>query len=150
MRSKKGAGAIIGYVLLIGFAVGLATTIFIWMTQQTEELTESSVKFVEGGMQCDNVMINVAVVDDDDCSPSSSCCLKVSNTRYLNIEKVIVRNLDGIQSAECSDNNHPINATKYVHCGQAWPEDVKIEIMPIIKINGELFGCQNKATQTKC
>ena len=78
MRNRKGAGAIVAWVLLLGFSIGLAVTISMWATRQTEEMSERSTRFVEGGMQCDNVMINVASAENNNCVPSATCCLKLS------------------------------------------------------------------------
>ena len=147
MVNKKGAGAIIAWVLLVGFTIGLATTVFLWTTRQTEELTEGAVRFVEGGMQCDNVMINVAVVDPakyPECGVS--CCLKIANTRYLNIEKVILRSLESVETDECCS---PLNIKEYAIIDKSgWSGN--IEVLPIIKVNDDLVACTNKAITIEC
>ena len=149
MVNKKGIGVIIGWVLLIGFTIGLATTVFLWTTKQTEELTEGAIRFVEGGMQCDNVMINVAVVDPDkylQCSGGSSCCLKITNTRYLNIEKIILKSLESVETDECCS---PLNVTEYAIIDKSgWSG--KIEVLPIMKVNDDLVACTNKAITIEC
>ncbi|MBU4502975.1 MAG: hypothetical protein KKA79_10355 [Nanoarchaeota archaeon] len=148
MRNKKGAGTIIAWVLLLGFSIGLAITVFMWTTQQTEEMGKTSVRFVEGGMMCDNVMINVAVDNPTTCS------ITISNTRYLNISQISIRQLEGTPTS----TNEPVNLaprskdipesqSKYSkvtgYCGD-------IEVMPIITINEELVGCKNKAITIEC
>lgn len=148
MKSKKGAGTVVAWVLLLGFSISLATTVFLWTTRQAEEMTESTVRFVEGGMQCDNVGINVAVKAATDCTPQKSCCLKITNVRYLNIEKIILRALERVDSAECGS----LAATQpppFIFCGQDWaPQNVSV--MPVVKVNNDLVGCKNKAVTVKC
>lgn len=149
MRNKKGA-AIIAWVLLMGFSIGLATTVFLWMTKQTETMGESATRFVEGGMQCDNVMINVANTEPADCNPphESTCCLKIMNTRYLNIEKVLLRGLEVVESYECPDK---LEVKGSIFCGpeEDWaPQNVSI--MPIVKVGNDLAACKNKAITIEC
>lgn len=147
---KKGASAVVAWVLLLGFSIGLATTIFLWTTRQTEEMSESAVRFVEGGMQCDNVMINVALIKQVDsggeCN-SDSCCLKISNTRYLDIEKIILRNLDSSSSDECCK---PLDVKTYSIIHKLEWSGKKVEVMPIIKLDGDLVACKNKAITVEC
>jgi len=136
MKNKKGAGTIIAWVLLLGFAIGLATTVFLWTTQQTEEMGKSAVKFVEGGMQCDNTMINV--IKNTDCS------LTVKNSLYLNIEKVVLRNLEQVISKDC-DGGSPLEVKKEITCTESIGWCGNVTVMPIIKVNDDLVGCKNKA-----
>ncbi len=138
MKKKKGASAVVAWVLLLGFSIGLATTVFLWTTRQTEEMSKNAVRFVEGGMQCDNVMINVV--------KNANCSLTVKNTRYLNIEKVILRNLEKISSTDCAKGN-PLGVKKDIVCGETEPVGWRgnVSVMPVIKINDELVACKNKA-----
>lgn len=148
MKNKKGAGTVIAWVLLLGFSIGLATTVFLWSTRQTEELSEHAVKFVEGGMQCDSVGINVACEKnlDNTCKK-----LTVSNTRYLNIERILLRGLDSLQKDYCQ------GGAQLKIQQQQPPMDCdvdgwygKIEVMPLVKVNGGLVGCKNKAVTIQC
>lgn len=149
MVNKKGVGAAVAWVLLLGFSIALATTVFLWSTRQTEELSESAVRFVEGGMQCDNVMINVALINQADsegkCN-SDVCCLKISNTRYLNIEKLILRSLD---PPEVYEHNNQLNVKTYATIDRSsWYGPV--EVMPVVKVNGDFVACKNKAITVQC
>lgn len=151
MRSKKGASAVVAWVLLLGFTIGLATTVFLWTTRQTEEMSKSAVKFVEGGMQCDDVMINVAV--------SVPCNLKIINTRYLNISQLSIRKLlpadpksfiykDKVLEPQSKDKpveryTASVDMNPVGYCGE-------VEVMPIINVDDELVGCKNKALKVNC
>ena len=157
MLNKKGASAIIGWILILGFTIGLATTVTLWMTRQTEEMTETGTKFVEGGMECDNVKINVQ------CGQEDGVCteLRVTNTGYLNIEKILIRKLDpdNPESVECPPpgsgvtlpvKGDPLGCDSQVK-GLDW--DGQIEVMPLRKVEGGSGGniaCQNKAITIKC
>lgn len=152
MMNKKGISEAVSWVLLLGFSIALATTVFLWTTRQTEDITKSTTRYIEGGMQCDNVMINVAKSDPTSCNPPRSCCLKVTNTRYLNIEKVIFRSLEKLLSAECDNNGQPLKATTppaSMFCGQDWASS-NVTVMPIVTVDDEQVGCTNKAITIEC
>jgi len=135
-QAQKGAGTIVAWVLLLGFAISLATTVFLWTTRHTEEMGESAVKFVEGGMQCDNTMINVI--------KNSNCSLTVKNSLYLNIEKVVLRNLEQVKTADCA-LGIPLEVKKEITCDESETWCGNVTVMPIIKVNDDLVGCKNKA-----
>lgn len=146
---KKGASAVVAWVLLLGFSIGLATTIFLWTTRQTEEMSESAVRFVEGGMQCDNVMINVAK------TPGTCTPLIITNTRYLNVEKVLLRQLSNpapnpvyCKGGDKLKINDPAVSCPETLIPNGWTG--KIEVIPIIKLDGDLIACKNKAITVEC
>ncbi|MDP2908396.1 MAG: hypothetical protein Q8N77_01180 [Nanoarchaeota archaeon] len=146
---KKGASAVVAWVLLLGFSIGLATTIFLWTTRQTEEMSESAVRFVEGGMQCDNVMINVAK------TPVTCTPLIITNTRYLNIEKILLRQISNpapnpiyCQGGEKFKVKDPAMPCPETTEPTGWTG--KIEVMPLIKIDNDLVACKNKAITVEC
>ena len=148
MKDKKGAGAIVAWVLLMGFAIGLATTVFIWMTRETEEMSESAIKYVEGGLKCENVMINV--VKDE------NCVLTVTNNRYLDIEKVLIRSLDNPSPTPvyCADGAElkvqREGEDNSIVCEELEGGSGKIEVMPMVIINEELVACKNKVITIEC
>ena len=63
---KKGASAIVAWVLLLGFTIALATTIFYWTKSQATEMTEHTVEFVTGQMECQDISINVYDINTED------------------------------------------------------------------------------------
>ena len=149
MKGKRGVGSIVGWVLLLGFTISLATIVFMWTTKSTEDLSEKSVKFIEGGLQCDNVMINVAV-------DPATCEVTVTNTRYLNIEKLNVRKLDPSSpesfiysdtvlepKSEGKDENKYRVTIPTGYCGD-------VAVLPIIKIKEDFVGCENKIITVSC
>lgn len=144
---KKGIGDVVGWVLLLGFTIGLATMVFMWTTQTTEESSKKSTAYVEGGMLCENVMINVAL--ETACLPTQ-CCLRIANTRYLNITKVVIRDLDPEQPAPNTEerSNLGVNDAMIVKIS-GWNGD-KVEVLPVITLNDELLSCSEKSITTQC
>lgn len=157
MDSKRGISPIIATVLLLGFSVALATTIFLWMSGHTEKMSESTVEYVEGEMQCQNIRMNVKE-DLEGCQK-----ITIMNLGYLNIEKVAIRMFplagdptgvtkdlksgSGLEpkSSQTEEGDYQDQVTSL--CSGKCS---KTEIMPIIKISEKLSGCKDKALVLKC
>jgi hypothetical protein len=107
-------------------------------------MSEKTVKFIEGGLQCENVMINVGV-------DPATCVLTVTNTRYLNIEKVLVRRLEPVDSAYCDEGSGTqLKVKQSMSCPQTNGWSGKIEVVPIVEVNNDLVACKNKAISLDC
>lgn len=158
MTDKKGVGAVIAWVLLLGFTVALATTIFLWMKSQTETLTESTVEHVEGELQCQNVRINVIKSDGSTCGR-----LDVSNKGYVVINQLSISSFDGASSsilypdAEKEIKPQSTNCKPENNCGiekNVNPKNItackKIEVMPIIRISNRKVGCKDRMVVIEC
>ena len=65
-KEKRGIAEIVTWILLLGFAVVLAVSIFVWQKSQTEELTKESVQYLEGKLECEDISINI--IRGEDCS----------------------------------------------------------------------------------
>ncbi len=145
--SRIGASQIIAWVLLLGLGVSLATMVFLWTTSQTEDMSESAIRFVEGNMECDNVMINVK-----SNSGTNNCTFTVSNTHYLNISKLIIRRVDinNPVQFECNNSDQPLGVKEQVICDQTESLEGNFSIIPIIKIKDNFIGCKNKVIKTEC
>ena len=166
MNDKRGVSPIIATVLLLGFAVALATTVFLWMQGQTKTMSESTVEYVEGEMQCQHVRINVIKSDGATCGK-----LDIHNKGYLKIKQLSIRSFDGTSSSilypdpEPSDCSLPSSNClkpqstncKPDNCG-VWlnvdPKNItactKIEVMPIIQIQTRKVGCKDRTILVKC
>jgi len=153
MCNKRGISPIIATVLLLGFAIALATTVFLWMHGQTKTMSKSTVEYVEGEMQCQNIRINLLKTDGKTCNN-----LDVSNKGYLVINQLSIKvfpntgdspelqNVDlSPQSNQCQPTPCGIT-TKATHCGDC----EKVEVMPIITIGERLVGCKDKILAMKC
>jgi len=158
MMKKRGISPIIATVLLLGFAVALATTVFLWMSGQTETMSKSTVEYAEGEMQCQNVRINLVKSDDISCAN-----LDVSNKGYITINQLAIRafNPEGSslyldtgpednflqpQSSECKPPGCGIKKNVPTPCSSC----KKLEVMPIINIGDRQVGCKDRAVVIEC
>jgi len=163
MLGKKGVHMAVAWVLLLGFTIALATTVFLWTTKQTESYTDSTVRFVESGMQCENVKIN-AVKNED---PPTCSNISVSNTGYVSLSRVIVREIcigGDIKSKApiefspllnpktegVDKSNYTQTIKTFCSGGEGCPSCDKLEVMPLVEINKELTACKNKAVIIQC
>ncbi len=140
IKDKKGAGEIIAWILLLGFSISLAVLIFNWSRTQTEELTESTVSFVEGKLECQEIAINV--VTNEDCTS-----ITITNKGKLNIDQLAIRTFRQEYENTLFEKN--LLAPK-----QSKTLDIlqsnKIEVIPIVKINEKLVGCNEKRILHEC
>lgn len=146
---KKAISPIIATILLLGLAIVLAITIFLWQTRQVEELSESAVNFVEGGMQCENVFINALITDQN------TCTVKVFNDGLWNIEKLNIQKLYNaapanlLKDVTLEPKSKSQSKDKYTttintgYCGE-------VQLVPIIKIKESLAACKNKIITVNC
>ncbi len=175
MCNKRGISPIIATVLLLGFTITLATTVFLWMQGQTETMSESTVEYAEGEMQCQNVRINVAPTGTGD--PPTCEKLEVQNMGYLKIDKIVVRELCADKSAKSSSKPHgdddgldpkssrtetlgtykillPQSGTFCYGGDNSCDPNVsgceKIEVMPIINIGNRMVGCKDRTIVVEC
>jgi flagellin-like protein len=161
MYNKKGISPIIATVLLLGFAISLATTVFLWMKGQTETMSESTVEYAEGEMQCQNVRINVEKTGapvPPDTSPTCAS-LKISNKGYMTINQLAVRTFNPEGSKlypQSPDTNYlnPQSSNCIPPCGVKTETGCsgckKVEVMPIIKIGERLVGCKDRTVVVTC
>jgi hypothetical protein len=146
MINKRGVGDIIGWVLLIGFGVALATSVFIWMKGQTEEMTESTVNYVEGEMVCEDVAINVAV--NEMCNE-----LTIVNKGKFNIDalNIIYYPATGEPGSKLENPATPLKPIAGEKITISVPQSVKFEITPVLKTDeNKLNGCKNKKEVISC
>lgn len=161
MGNKRGISPIIATVLLLGFTIALATTVFLWMSGQTKTLSESTVEYAEGEMQCQNVRINVLKHDGSTCKT-----LDVSNKGYITIKQLAIRTFVGNtpsilypESSEMKLKPQSSNCgpgTVEPNCGvvNIDPKNTtaceKTEVTPIITVGNRKVGCKDKTIVIKC
>lgn len=140
-KNKKGM-AVISWVLLLGFAIALATTIALWQVKQTEELSEGMIRFVSGGLQCENVQFNIQAKEG--CSN-----LEVVNNGYFDINQFVVRGFSNSSVGAIVDKTSaPVKKLEPLNVGLINAE--KAEIVPVIKVSDELVGCKDKTVEVTC
>lgn len=79
---KRGASAIVAWVLLLGFTLALATGVFYWTKTQAEDMTESTINYVAGEMECQDISLNV-IKDGNN--------LQITNKGYFTVDKIAIR-----------------------------------------------------------
>jgi len=150
MVSKKGASPAIAWVLVLGLTIGIATTTFFFLSQQADDLTEKAVTYGEGGLQCESVMVNVAVQNLAECN------LSVVNRGYVNIDQLVIRQTDdkGLNSTVYKDK---ILEPKSEGKDEALYKAViqtgfcgNVTVMPIISVRDQLSGCSNRVLEVDC
>ncbi len=140
MKSKKGIGDIIAWVLLIGLSVALATMVTVWTKQQASKTTEFIIQDVEGDIQCADVSFKASVVDQAACKD-----INISNTGYHKIIKVSARTDFG--ATEFSIDLMPQADSKVLNI--AIPS-TGVDIIPIIQSSRGLIGCADRKLVITC
>ncbi|MDD5254065.1 MAG: hypothetical protein PHG05_03085 [Candidatus Nanoarchaeia archaeon] len=145
MIGKKGAGDIIAWVLLIGFSIALATSVFIWMRGQTEDITKSTVNYVEGEMVCQDIAINVRA--NELCN-----ILTIANKGKFSIESlnIVSYPASGEPISEVKSLATPLKPIQGEIVEFILPQSIKFEVIPIITVNEKTTGCSDKKEVISC
>ncbi len=83
LKHKKGISPVIAWILILGISVALGSIVTNWYLSKTETITESTLSTLEGGIECNDVNVNVAYT-----KISGNCIIKVSNTGQFKIDYV--------------------------------------------------------------
>ena len=142
VMNKLAVSPIIATVLLIGFAVVLGTSVFLWQVRQTEELSEGVVDFVSGKMGCESVNLNVKA--EDGCSS-----ITVFNRGMFDIDGLVVRSF-GQFGAKSVTNEVVVDVKKDASLSLGLVNADKIEIIPLLKSSGGLVGCKDRIVSVSC
>ena len=139
--NKRGASLVIAWVLLLGLSISLAIGVFSWSKLKTEALTDSSVTFVEGSLECNEVKLNVKKIGE--CAS-----LDVYNRGKLAVEKIGISSLDGSSSKVVDANLIPLQNKVFEYQGVKSKEG--IEVLPIIRLGDELVACRDRRVLLDC
>ena len=140
IRSKRGVGDVIAWVLLIGLSISLATIVTIWMKQTTTKTAEFIINDVEGDVRCADVSMKAFVVQ-----PSPACTdINISNTGYLKIIKVTARHQFGTQEFQVDLLPQTDSKVLNMHI------PTKVEIIPVIEVGKGLLGCADRKLTLVC
>ncbi|MBS3117759.1 hypothetical protein J4430_02675 [Candidatus Woesearchaeota archaeon] len=140
---KKGVGALIGWVLLLGFVISIGTMVFLSLRTHTTELSDRTVNYISGRLECSEININVVT------APSCSS-FSVTNRGVLNIDQVAVRIYNG---------ETPVGQTQIFesviapHATVDYTPDSsgeRIEVIPIVLIDNKPSGCLERRIIKPC
>lgn len=166
--SKRGVSLIISWVLLLGLAIALGMAIFSWAKIQTEKNVESTLNYVEGSMNCEQVSIGVSIINaDPSCSGDKIETIKITNTGKLTIDAVIMRNIDNPDVVDRSSfieerdtKNFPLvpfEASENIgiwtligRVGGVSTGIAKVEFIPLLQEGDERFACTEKKVVVSC
>jgi flagellin-like protein len=139
---KKGISPIIATVLLLGFAVALGTSVFLWQARQTEQLGKGLVRFASGVLNCQEVNFN---------AQSSDGCTKVSirNSGFFDVDGFAIRSFSSFGAgSEVKTVFVKAQGSDVLELGLVNAE--KVEVMPVVKVEGELVGCKDVVREVRC
>ena len=155
-KQKKGAEAIVTFVLLIGFAIAITALVFVFERDKGKEIITSKVNYEESRIECNDVAINNAACVTQPCDENNEncegCYITVINTGKLPISGLTFRDQKG-QKAEYGahlkgSEFFPMAPGLEVRpCPGRRNNDLShtgIEIIPIVNISNKLYACQDK------
>ncbi|MEA3378542.1 MAG: hypothetical protein U9Q69_02770 [Nanoarchaeota archaeon] len=140
IANKKGA-MWIAYILAVLFFTAIAILTINWGKSLTEESTESTINYVSGRMDCQQ--IKFAAESNELCNQ-----LNLINKGELNIYKILIRSSDATINEEALNvnvGNPPLPVIKTLNFyGKT------LNLLPVIESSGELFGCKDKELILTC
>ncbi|GEM_PF-1812328 len=146
---KRGDGQLISWVLLVGFVVGLAAIVTMWVKDRAESTTQQQIDQAEQELRCAETAINVAM----DC-PTAPRDMQVTNTGKFTIQKLKIRQLDQ------TTQQIVIEDVVQVIGPQTPPQTVSLntnidplqefDIIPIIIINEKEVVCATRKITYHC
>ncbi len=157
-KKKRGMETVVAWVLLLGFSITLGTFVFMWATRSSEEMTESTTKFVEGGMQCEQVQMYAVFTEDPD-NPGGPPCgyISITNRGYLTIEKIKIRGINKNTQKPLTNQEtyvEPLSPKeKYEGLTATWglpASNAEVELIPIVREGNNMIGCTDRMTRVEC
>ncbi len=152
MKNKKGASAVVAYVLLITLTIVLAVTVTVYMKNKAKEQAESISDIVGTQMDCESVGINGYF----DCNPNCDE-LVVTNvgakTVFLSVRYQTNDANNPFATFELNGFNDMGVKPKPYGAGSNGDFVVrrtindrrsKVEIIPNVLVNGKRVGCGDK------
>lgn len=139
---RKAIAPVISFILLLGFAVALGTGVYLWQVRQAESLSEGVVRYASGILACQNLNFN---------AQSSDGCTKVSikNSGFFDVDGFVVRSFSSF-GAGSEVKTVFVQAQKEGVLDVNLVDAEKVEVMPVIKVEGELVGCKDMVRSVDC
>lgn len=141
-NSRRAVAPIVATVLLLGLSVALGVGVYLWQVRQTEGLGKGVVRFVSGVLECDNVNFNA--VSEDGCTKVS-----IKNSGFFDVDGFVVRSFSSFGTgSEVEQVLVKAQGSAMLDVGLVDAE--KVEVMPVVKIEGELVGCKDVVRKVDC
>lgn len=147
---KKGDSQIISWVLLVGFVIGLAAIVTMWVKDRAESSTREQIDQAEQELRCAETAMNVAA----DCTTPIND-LTITNTGKFTIKKIKLRQLDATTGQTTIEdipsalaNGLPPQQTETLNTNTI-NTLLQFEAIPIIALNEKEVVCvARKVTHT--
>lgn len=135
---NKKAASWIAWILAMGMTVALVTGMIIWSKGQISELSEDTVNYVTGKEECKSVRI--------DAWGNAECTeLTIENKGYVKISSVRVMFDNSEDNVEMLDAEILPGSTENLN--EAF---TTAEILPIIVVKDQTYGCKDKVLTISC
>lgn len=144
--NKKGVSQLLITVLIIGFAVALATVIFVWGGSFTKDVTEETGATVDDQITC---MKDVDYKITSACYEGTAVKTTIENKGSVDIEDVVLRFYKGPQDVESHEKEDNIASLQIITLEQdtTSPEEInQIDAIALVKLPGWLSPkpCEGK------
>lgn len=137
--AKKGMETL-SWILVIGFFVAISALIITWTQSHGKAMTEETVNYVEGRMDCESISIaNIS----QNCQTNT---VELKNIGTLNIVKISAQ-LDDKESKSLDLDLKAQGASQTLSIGKSFK---KAKLIPITKSNNNLVGCKEKSITIYC
>jgi FlaG/FlaF family flagellin (archaellin) len=145
--NKKGASAVLAYVLLITVTVILAVTVTVFMKGKAKEQAQIISEEVGSRLGCDSVAIN-AFIDGANVHVINVGSKTVDvEVRYLSVDPQLNQQLKKIEVKGLKPRDvrtpNDLSTRREIPIGDKSRGD-KVEILPKIKIDDKIFVCADK------
>ncbi len=144
---KKGMSEVVSWVLLLGFTISLGVAVFTWTKSYTTTQTESTVSYIEGKVECQEIMINI-LVNKSIRPPCQG--FTVSNRGRLKIDKILIRIFNNNDPVGSYIYNLSLNPLQNQYVFNSSLTGNKIEVMPLTMVSSKLVACREKTSKEDC
>jgi len=144
--AKRGISPLIATVLIIGFTVALAAVIMVWGQSFSKSMQKSTEQSTKIQLVCAQ---DVAFEMESLCYHGNKIYITVKNNGNVEIERYIVRMFKGANTAESANIDKEIapfaiSTHNFKVSSPEFAQSIKkIELIPIVKVEGKEITCQN-------
>ncbi|MFH1637609.1 MAG: hypothetical protein ABIB71_04260 [Candidatus Woesearchaeota archaeon] len=137
---KKKGSSWIAWVLAMAATIALTTAVIFWSKGQVATLSEDTINFVSGKEECK--MVRIDAWGEDSCTE-----LVIENKGYVKISNARIILDNGSYFLFGSDILPLSSSPREVGDDPAF---TTAEIMPIVEVKGETYGCRDKVLGISC
>lgn len=141
-RKRKKAVSPVTIVLLLSLAIVISIDIYLWRVKQAEQPTESIFRLDSGVLDCQNL--------DFDAHSTDGCTkVLVENSGFFDIDSFIIRSFSSFGTGS-EVKNVFVKAQESGFLDISIVNAKKVEVMPVIKVEGGFIGCEDVTKEIIC